>query len=144
MPTYHSIFNVLVSSGKFLYGRDILAQKYSQLTSVFDQLELCNLTTTYNGNEGWVFLLCHLYEDIPLFFILYLKLYIMVWEMASASFEQPFSFKSIPSWRKFINCTNSIGTESSWLWRSTFNDEECSWDFQCIAFLTSPVTLTRL
>ena len=52
MPTYHSIFNVLVSSGKFLYGRDILAQKYSQLTSVFDQLELCNLTTTYNGNEG--------------------------------------------------------------------------------------------
>ena len=29
---------------------------------------------------------CRLHEYIPLFLILYLKLYIMVWEMASASF----------------------------------------------------------
>ena len=77
----------LVSSSKLLYGRDIPAQKYSQLTSVFDRLELYNLMTTYKRNGGWVFLLCRLYEDIPLFFILHLKLYIMVWEMASAFFE---------------------------------------------------------
>ena len=60
----------LVTSRKLLHRRYIPAQNYSQLTSVFDRL-----------------LLCRLYEDIPLFFILYLKLYIMVWEMASASFE---------------------------------------------------------
>ena len=42
----------LVSSSKLLYGRDIPAQKYSQLTSVFDQLELYNLTATYNENGG--------------------------------------------------------------------------------------------
>ena len=30
----------LVSSNKLLYGRDIPAQKYSQLTSAFDGLEL--------------------------------------------------------------------------------------------------------
>ena len=33
------------------------------------------------------FLLRRLYEDILLFLILHLKLYIMVWEMASASPE---------------------------------------------------------
>ena len=60
----------LFSLSKLLYGRDIPAQKYSQLTSVFDQLELYNLTATYNGNGGWVFLLGRLYEDIPLFFII--------------------------------------------------------------------------
>ena len=43
----------LVSSGKFLYGRDIPVQKYSQLTSVFDQLELYDLTTTYNDTMEW-------------------------------------------------------------------------------------------
>ena len=37
----------LVSSSKLLYGRDTPAQKYSQLTSVFDRLELYNLTATY-------------------------------------------------------------------------------------------------
>ena len=77
----------LVSSNKLLYGRDVPAQKYSQLTSVFNRHELDNLTATYNVNGGSVFLLCRLYEDIPLLFILYLKLYIMVWEMASTSFE---------------------------------------------------------
>ena len=42
----------LVSSSKLLYGRDIPAQRYSQLTSVFDRIELYNLTATYNGNGG--------------------------------------------------------------------------------------------
>ena len=61
----------LVSSSELLHERDIPAQKYSQLTSVFKRLELYNLTATYNGNGGWVFLLCRLYKDLPLFFILY-------------------------------------------------------------------------
>ena len=30
---------------------------------------------------------CRLYEDNPLFFMLYLKLYIIFWEMTDASFE---------------------------------------------------------
>ena len=42
----------LVSSSKLLYGRDIPAQKYSQLTNAFDRHELDNLTGTYNGNGG--------------------------------------------------------------------------------------------
>ena len=42
----------LVSSSKLLHGRDIQAQKYSQLTSVFDRLKLYNFAETYNGNEG--------------------------------------------------------------------------------------------
>ena len=66
---------------------EIPTQKYSQLTIVFDRPELYNLTARYHENAGWVFLLCCLYEDIPLFFMLYLKLYIIVWEMANASFE---------------------------------------------------------
>ena len=33
-----------------MYGRDIPAQKYSQLSGDFDRLELYNLTATYNGN----------------------------------------------------------------------------------------------
>ena len=41
-----------VRSSKLLYGRDIPAQKYSQLTSVFDRLELYNLTASYNRNGG--------------------------------------------------------------------------------------------
>ena len=64
----HSFAMSLVSSSKFLYGKDIPVQKYSQLTSVFNHLELYNLMTTSNGNRGRVFLLCRLYEDIPLFF----------------------------------------------------------------------------
>ena len=40
----------LFSSSKLLYGRDIPAERYSQLTSVFDRLELYNLMATYNGN----------------------------------------------------------------------------------------------
>ena len=42
-PLYWSIIRFpmsLVSSSKLLYKRDIPAQKYSQLTSVFDRLEL--------------------------------------------------------------------------------------------------------
>ena len=42
----------LVSSSKLLYGRDVPAQKYSELTSAFDRLELYNLTATCNGNGG--------------------------------------------------------------------------------------------
>ena len=42
----------LVSSSKLLYGRDVPGQKYSELTSAFDRLELYNLRTTYNGNGG--------------------------------------------------------------------------------------------
>ena len=42
----------LISSGKFLYGRDIPVQKHSQSTSVFNRLELYNLAATYNGNGG--------------------------------------------------------------------------------------------
>ena len=57
----------LISLTKLMYGRDIPAQKYSQLSGDFDRLELYNLTATYNGNGDWVFLLCRLYEDIPLF-----------------------------------------------------------------------------
>ena len=63
----------LVSSSKLLFGRDIPAQKFSHLINVFDRLKLYNLTATYKGNAGWVFLLCCLWEDIPLFFMLYLK-----------------------------------------------------------------------
>ena len=44
----------LVSSGKCLYGRDIPAQKYGQLTNVSNWLELYNLAKTNNGNGGWV------------------------------------------------------------------------------------------
>ena len=44
----------LVSLGKCLYGRDIPAQKYGQLSNVFNWFELYNLTTTNNGNGGWV------------------------------------------------------------------------------------------
>ena len=61
----------LVSSSKTLYGRDIPGQKHSQLISVFDRL----------------FLLCGLYEDLPLSFMLCLKLSIIVFEMASAFLE---------------------------------------------------------
>ena len=42
----------LISSGKFLYGRDIPVHKHSQSTSVFNRLELYNLAATYNGNGG--------------------------------------------------------------------------------------------
>ena len=45
----------LVRSCKLLYGRDIPAQKYSQLNSVFDRLALYNLRATYNGNGGFLF-----------------------------------------------------------------------------------------
>ena len=44
----------LVSSGKCLYGRDIPAQKYGQLTNVSNWLELYNLAKTNNGNGSWV------------------------------------------------------------------------------------------
>ena len=71
----------LVSSSKLLYGRDIPAQKYNQLNSTFDRPELYNLTATYTGNGGCIFLLCCLYENIALFFMFYLKLYIMVWRL---------------------------------------------------------------
>ena len=42
----------LVISNKLLYVRDTAAQKYSQLTGVFDGLELYNLTAAYNGSGG--------------------------------------------------------------------------------------------
>ena len=71
------------------------------------------------------------------FFMLYLKSYIMVWD--NASFKLPLLFKSIPFWLKFINCTNSIVTESSWLWRSTFNDKGCFRHIADVAF-TGPIT----
>ena len=41
----------LVGSKKHLFGGDTPAQKYSLLTSVFDQPKLYNLTTTHNVNE---------------------------------------------------------------------------------------------
>ena len=78
----------LVTSSKPLYGRDIPEHKYSQLTSVFNQREVYNLTATYIQREWRLSIFAALFiEDIRLFFILYLKLYIMVWQMAGASFE---------------------------------------------------------
>ena len=135
---------LLISSNKLLYEREIPVQKYCQLAGVFDLLELYNLTATYNANGDWVFLFCRLYEDIPLLFMFYCKLDLIVREKDNAFFKWPLSFRSIPFWKIFINCTNSVGIKSSWIRHI----------IQCllfirhiiwyIDFLTGPITLTRL
>ena len=77
----------LVSLSNFCI-KEIYQRKNSQLTSVFDRLELYKYTATYNGDEGLAFLLGRLHKDIPCFFMLYLKLYVMIKKMANnASFE---------------------------------------------------------